>query len=96
MAESVVTCRSSIASSNADWVLGGARLISSPNTRLAKMGPGRNSGSRPAPASTVAPVMSAGIRSGVNWMREYCKPAASATALAVAVLATPGTSSRRT
>ena len=40
---STVTCRSSMASRRADWVLGEARLISSPRTMLAKIGPGRNS-----------------------------------------------------
>ena len=37
---STVTERSCIASSSADWVLGEARLISSANTTLAKIGPG--------------------------------------------------------
>ena len=41
--ESTVTCRSSIASSNADCVLGDARLISSASTTLANTPPGRNS-----------------------------------------------------
>src|SRR4051794_41895048 len=40
---STVTCFSSMHSSSADWVLGEARLISSPTTMLAKMPPGRNS-----------------------------------------------------
>ena len=43
---STVTCRSSMHSSSADWVLGEARLISSPTTMLAKTPPGRNSNSR--------------------------------------------------
>ena len=37
---STVTCRSSMHSSNADWVFGDARLISSPSTMLAKIAPG--------------------------------------------------------
>jgi len=37
---STETWCSSIDSSRADWVLGEARLISSPSTMLAKMGPG--------------------------------------------------------
>ena len=37
---STLTWRSSIDSSNADWVFGEARLISSPTTMLAKMPPG--------------------------------------------------------
>ncbi len=36
----LVTVRSCMASSSADWVLGVARLISSASTRLAKIGPG--------------------------------------------------------
>ena len=40
---SIVTCRSAIASSSAACVFGGARLISSPRSRFAKIGPGRNS-----------------------------------------------------
>ena len=43
---STLTWRSSIDSSSADWVLGDARLISSPTTMLAKMPPGLNSKSR--------------------------------------------------
>ncbi len=37
---SVVTCRSSIASSRALWAFGVARLISSANTSCEKTGPG--------------------------------------------------------
>ena len=40
---STVICRSSMASSRADWVFGVARLISSARTICATMGPGRNS-----------------------------------------------------
>ena len=40
---STVTCRSSMASSKADWVLGVARLISSASTTCATTGPGRHS-----------------------------------------------------
>ena len=36
---SIVTCRSAIASSSADWVFGIARLISSRRTTLANSGP---------------------------------------------------------
>ena len=39
---STVMVRSSIDSSNADWVLGEARLISSASTMLANSGPGWN------------------------------------------------------
>ena len=64
---------SCIASSSALCVFGVARLISSASTMFAKMGPLRNSKRLPPLASssmTVVPMMSAGIRSGVNWMRE--------------------------
>jgi heme/copper-type cytochrome/quinol oxidase subunit 3 len=43
---STVTCRSSIASSNADWVRGVARLISSTSTTWANTGPVAASGRR--------------------------------------------------
>src|SRR3546814_2664795 len=38
---SIVTCRSCITSSSADWVLAGARLISSASSRLVNTGPRR-------------------------------------------------------
>ncbi len=66
-----VTWCSCIASSRLDWVFGVARLISSARTRLAKIGPGWNRKTR-WPSSSMrmfVPVMSAGIRSGVNWIR---------------------------
>ena len=66
---STVTCRSSMHSSSADWVLGEARLISSPTTMLAKTPPGRNSNSRVSWLNTDTPVTSEGSRSGVNWTR---------------------------
>ena len=55
-------------SSRADWVLGEARLISSPSTMLAKIAPGLNSKSRCSWLKTLTPVTSVGSRSGVNWM----------------------------
>ncbi len=42
---STVTCRSCIASSSADWVLGGVRLISSASSSPVNSGPLRNSNS---------------------------------------------------
>ena len=62
-----------MASSSADCVLGVARLISSASTRCAKIGPGeKRSALMPLSLSMIMlPTMSAGIRSGVNWMREY-------------------------
>ena len=68
---STVTWRSSMHSSSADWVLGEARLISSPTTMLAKTPPGRNSNSRVSWLKTETPVTSEGSRSGVNWMRAH-------------------------
>ena len=67
-----VTFCSCIASSIAACVFGGARLISSASTMLAKTGPWTNWNSRrpSAPSWRMSvPVMSIGIRSGVNWMR---------------------------
>ena len=40
---------------------------------------------------TSVPVMSLGIRSGVNWMRENLRCSASATDETISVLASPGT-----
>ena len=90
---STVTCRSSMHSSSADWVLGEARLISSPTTMLAKTPPGRNSNSRVSWLKTDTPVTSEGSRSGVNWMRRTVQSMERASALASIVLPTPGTSS---
>ena len=80
-------------SSSADWVLGDARLISSPTTMLANTGPGLNSNSRVSWLNTDTPVMSLGSRSGVNWIRRTEQSIALASALASMVLPTPGTSS---
>ena len=66
---STLTCRSSIASSSADWVFGEARLISSASRIWVNTAPGRNSNSLLAWLNTLAPVTSPGSRSGVNWMR---------------------------
>ena len=68
-----MTWRSCMASSSAAWVLGGVRLISSARTMLAKIGPCTNRNARRpvvwSSSRTSVPVMSDGIRSGVNWMR---------------------------
>jgi hypothetical protein len=80
-------------SSRADWVLGLARLISSPMTMFAKIGPGLNSNSRVPWLKTETPVMSLGSRSGVNWMRETEASTLRASDRASIVLPTPGTSS---
>src|SRR5437867_4826874 len=68
-----VTAPSCIPSSSADWVFGVARLISSARRMWAKIGPCWNwKCFRPSTSSTMmfVPMMSAGIRSGVNWIRE--------------------------
>ena len=94
-----VTRRSCMASSRADWVLAGARLISSASTMLANTGPLMNSNWRLPPAESSwmmsVPVMSAGIRSGVNWMRLKLRSSVFATELTSSVFARPGTPIRR-
>src|SRR5580698_9079838 len=91
----MVTWRSCIASSSALCVFAGARLISSARTTLAKMGPARSENVPSRGESTYVPVMSAGRRSGVNWMRRAEQPSVVAKALTSVVFATPGTPSRR-
>src|SRR5690606_4594256 len=95
---SAVTCRSSIASSRADWVFGGVRLISSARKRFVKIGPSRNLNVRPSPdgSSTSCPVTSEGMRSGVHCTREKSSASEWASALTNSVLATPGTPSSST
>jgi hypothetical protein len=92
---SAVTWYSAITSSNADWVLGDARLISSPTTMLENTAPGRNSNSLVRRLKICTPVTSVGSRSGVNWMRFQLPAIDSAMALANDVFPTPGTSSIR-
>ena len=58
-----------MASSSALWDFGVARLISSASTMWLKIGPGRNVYTAlpfSSFSSTLVPVMSAGMRSGVN------------------------------
>ena len=88
-----MTWASSMHSSIADWVLGLARLISSPTTTLAKIPPGRNSNCRVSWLNTETPVTSEGSRSGVNWIRRTVQSIDRASALLSIVLPTPGTSS---
>ena len=66
---SSVTWRSSIASSSAAWVLGGVRLISSASRKSVNTGPRERWNVPVRGSSTWVPTTSAGIRSGVNWMR---------------------------
>ncbi len=75
-------------------VFGGARLISSASTMLANTGPWTNWNSRRPSAVSwrmSVPVMSIGIRSGVNWMRLNFSDIVSASLLTSSVLASPGT-----
>ncbi len=90
---STVTCCSSMTSSNADWVLGEARLISSASTTLLKIGPGRNVKVPSLRFHTVSPTTSDGSRSGVNCTRPKLASSDVAKDLARLVLPTPGTSS---
>src|SRR6266545_1777104 len=91
-----VTWCSCIASSRLDWVLGVARLISSARTRLANTGPGWNRNCRLPPSSMrmFVPVISAGMRSGVNWIRLKLQSMTSAIVRTSNVLPRPGTPSR--
>src|SRR5262245_19710660 len=86
----MVTAPSCMASSSADCVLAGARLISSQRTSCANTGPGLKRNSPAAGWKTLVPVTSAGIRSGVNWMREKLPPSATESVRTSRVLATPG------
>ncbi len=74
--------------------MGGVRLISSASTMLAKIGPRTKRNSR-LPVSdssrTIVPVMSDGIRSGVNWMRLNDTSRIWLMELTMSVLASPGT-----
>ena len=90
---STETWPSSIASSSADWVLGGVRLISSASSRLVKIGPSRKLSSPCRLSITIEPVMSPGIRSGVNCTRRVSTDSAPARVRTSSVLATPGTPS---
>ena len=90
---STVTCRSPIASSSADWVFAGARLISSPRRICVNTGPGWNSKPRAGSRCMETPVTSDGMRSGVNWMRVKRRPSALASVRTSSVFAVPGTPS---
>ena len=72
-----VTRCSSMACSSAACVFGGVRLISSASRMFVKIGP-RRKRKRRSPvftscSSTSVPVMSLGMRSGVNWIRFDCQ-----------------------
>ncbi len=88
-----------MASRSAACVFGGVRLISSASTIFEKMGPLENWNLRPPPSGsscrTSVPVMSEGIRSGVNWMRRNDRDKHFAIELTRSVFANPGTPSSR-
>ena len=90
---SSVTWRSCMTSSSAACVLAGARLISSASKRFVNTGP-RRSRMFPDCASYMTwPTTSAGIRSGVNWIRALAPEIARASARTSSVLPSPGTPS---
>ena len=89
----MVTCFSSIASSRAACVFGGARLISSASRTFVKSGPGRSLNSPACWSYMYVPMISAGRRSGVNCTRLNLHPSAVANVFAINVLANPGKSS---
>ena len=91
---SIVTCRSSIASRSAACVFGGVRLISSARRTSVKTGPRRSENEAVETLKTFVPVMSEGIRSGVNWMRLKSAPTMRASVFTSKVLAVPGTPSK--
>src|ERR1019366_8841129 len=85
---------SCMASSSALCVLGGVRLISSARRMLPKIGPcTKVQVRRPVAGSSSmmsVPVISLGIRSGVNWMRLKTRPSVCAMVRTSKVLAVPG------
>ena len=94
VSEPIVTSRSCIACNSAACVFGGVRLISSASKMFAKIGPWMKRNSRrPSGVSsrTVVPVMSDGMRSGVNCTR--LKPTSRICAMldTMSVFASPGT-----
>ena len=83
-----------MACSSADCVFGLARLISSAIRSWAKIGPLTKRKLRRPPAlssSTSEPMMSEGMRSGVNWMRLASSPRILPKVSTSSVLARPGT-----
>ena len=94
-----VAVPSCIPSSSADWVLGVARFTSSARRMWPKIGPFWNwKCLRPSGSSRMmfVPMMSAGMRSGVNWIRENESSSPAASVLTRRVLPRPGAPSSRT
>jgi len=69
-------------------------LISSASSISVKTGPRRKEKVVVAVLKTFVPVMSEGIRSGVNWMRLKSAPRMRASVFTRSVFAVPGTPSR--
>jgi hypothetical protein len=89
----MVTSFSCIACNSADWVRGEARLISSAIRSWQKIGPSTKRKARLpslAVSSTSEPRISAGIRSGVNWMRLAFSPITVPSVSTSRVLPKPG------
>src|ERR1700738_344146 len=88
-----------MARSRGGCVCRGVGLISSARSTLANTGPcTKRNARRPvvwSSSSTSVPVMSEGIRSGVNWMRLKLRESASASVEMSSVLARPGTPTNR-
>src|SRR5690606_41109469 len=82
-----------MASSNADWVRGVARLISSASNTLLNTGPGMKWNLCSSLLYTLMPVMSDGIKSGVHCKRFIRSCSDCANARASVVLPSPGASS---
>src|SRR2546427_4142008 len=89
----IVTCRSCMTSSTALCTFAGARLISSPSSRLVKTGPREVWNSPLRWLYPRAPTRSAGTRSGVNCTRLNSPWIDAATVFTASVLARPGTPS---
>src|SRR5438034_11406621 len=91
--EAVQEC-SCIASRSADCVLGGVRLISSASNTFPNIGPSTKVHLRwPVVRSSSmmsVPVISEGIKSGVNWIRRNFNPSVSAIVCTINVFAVPG------
>src|SRR6516165_1681764 len=85
-----------MACSNAAWVFGGVRLISSASNSWVKIGPLVSTKLLVWKLNRLVPSTSPGIRSGVNWMRPNCNERPAANARDSSVLAVPGTPSSRT
>src|ERR1700722_14821126 len=87
--------RSFIACSSADWVFGGARLISSASRSSVKIGPLVSVKALVWKLNRLVPSTSPGMRSGGNWMRPNLIDRLAAKHCASSVFAVPGTPSSR-